>query len=67
VVPVQAMLMAVTMLGAAGRSVQWHMARGIAHGVDPDTMALSGQFLALAAGGHLAAKGPVSCAFPKLP
>ena len=67
VVPVQAMLMAVMMLGAAGRAVQWHMARGIAHGVDPDTMALSGQFLALAAAGRLACEGPLSCAFPRQP
>ena len=60
VIPVQAMLMAAMMLGAAGRSVQWHMAPGIGHGVDPETMALAGEFLALAASGRLASKGPVS-------
>ena len=65
VVPVQAMLMAAMMLGAAGRAVQWHMARGIAHGVDPNTMALSGQFLALAAAGHLASQGPLSSPIPR--
>lgn len=60
VIPVQAMLMAAMMLGAGGRAVQWHIAPGVGHGVDPDTMMLTGQFLGLAAAGRLAAKGPVS-------
>lgn len=65
VVPPQAMLMAAVALGAAGRAVQWHMARGIGHGVDPETMALAGQFLGLAAAGALAAQSPVSSPFPR--
>jgi phospholipase/carboxylesterase len=60
VIPVQAMLMAATMLGAGGRAVQWHIAPGIGHGVDPDTMMLTGQFLGLAAAGRLAVQSPVS-------
>jgi phospholipase/carboxylesterase len=67
VVPVQAMLMAVTMLGAAGRAVQWHIAQGVGHGVDPETMAQTGQFLGLAAAGRLAAQGPLSSLISRLP
>src|SRR5262249_30295792 len=67
VIPVQAMLMAVMMLGAAGRAVQWHMAPGMGHGVDPETMMQAGQFLALAAAGRLASKGPVSSLIPRSP
>ena len=64
VVPPQAMLMAAVMLGAAGRAVQWHMANGVGHGVDPETMAQAGQFLALAGAGLLLSQGPVSSPFP---
>jgi len=60
VIPVQAMLAAATMLGVAGRPTQWHMAQGIGHGVDPETMALAGDFLALASRGLLYAEGPAS-------
>jgi len=65
VVPPQAMLMAAVTLGAAGRAVQWHMAPGIGHGVDPETMAQAGQFLGLASTGQLAAEGPVSSPIPR--
>jgi phospholipase/carboxylesterase len=65
VVPPQALLMAAVTLGAAGRSVQWHMAPGIGHGVDPETMAQAGLFLGLAIGGHLASQSPVSSPFPR--
>jgi len=64
VVPPPAMLMAAVTLGAAGRAVQWHMAPGIGHGVDPETMAQAGQFLGLAVAGQLAAQGPVSSPIP---
>jgi phospholipase/carboxylesterase len=60
VIPVQAMLMAASALGMAGLRVQWHLARGIGHGVDPDTIARAGDFLALAARGLLAKSGPAS-------
>jgi phospholipase/carboxylesterase len=60
VIPAQAMLAAATALGAAGRSVQWHLAHGIGHGVDPETIALAGGFMGLAFRGLLASSGPAS-------
>ena len=60
IIPVQAMLMGAATLGAAGRSVQWHLAHGIGHGVDPETIALAGDFLGLAFRGLLARPGPAS-------
>jgi len=70
VVPPQAMLTAAVMLGAAGRAVQWHMAHGVGHGVDPETMAQAGQFLGLASAGQLTPQGlarqsPVSSPIPR--
>ena len=62
VIPVQAMLMAASALGIAGFRVQWHLAHGIGHGVDPETIALVGGFLGLAARGLLAQSGPASSA-----
>jgi phospholipase/carboxylesterase len=61
VIPVQAMLAAAAMLGMAGRGVQWHLAHGVGHGVDPETMALAGGFLGLAFRGLLPSAGPASC------
>ena len=61
VIPVQAMLAAATTLGTAGRAVQWHLAHGVGHGVDPETMALAGGFLSLAFRGLLHRSGPASC------
>jgi phospholipase/carboxylesterase len=60
IVPVQAMLVAASVMGDAGYAVQWHLARGIGHGVDPETIAIAGDFLALAAQGRLAHAEPVS-------
>ena len=60
IVPVQAMLMAAMTLGLAGRTVQWHLAHGIGHGVDPETMAQAGVFLGLAYAGLLVSPGPAS-------
>ena len=60
VIPVQAMLAAAAMLGAAGRRVQWHLARGVGHGVDPQTLTLAGDFMELACHGLLAGAGPAS-------
>jgi len=64
VVPPAAMLMAAVTLGAAGRAVQWHMAPGVGHGVDPETMAQAGQFLGLAIAGRLSSQSPVSSLIP---
>ena len=60
VIPVQAMLAAAVMLGKAGRRAQWHMAPGVGHGVDPQTMELAGDFLGLASQGLLHRAGPAS-------
>jgi phospholipase/carboxylesterase len=60
VIPVQAMLAAAAALGTAGRAVQWHLAQGVGHGVDPQTLEVAGDFLALAVGGALLARGPAS-------
>jgi phospholipase/carboxylesterase len=62
VIPVQAMLAAAVLLGKAGRATQWHMAQGVGHGVDPQTMALAGGFLRLASQGLLRQSGPASSA-----
>ena len=60
IVPVQAMLFAASTLGDSGYAVQWHLAPGVGHGVDPDTIAIAGQFLGLAYRGLLARSGPAS-------
>ena len=60
IVPVQAMLMAASVLGDAGYAVQWHLAQGIGHGVDQETITIAGDFLGLAAQGRLADAGPIS-------
>ena len=39
-----AMFAAAGALGAAGVPVQWHLARGMGHGIDPDGLALAGSF-----------------------
>jgi phospholipase/carboxylesterase len=60
VIPVSAMFAAAGTLGVAGVPVQWHLARGMGHGIDPDGLALAGTFLALAFAGRLKTNGPVS-------
>jgi phospholipase/carboxylesterase len=61
VIPAQAMLEAAAQLGAAGRAVQWHLAHGLGHGIDPVTLDMAGGFLGLAGRGLLAQPGAVSC------
>jgi phospholipase/carboxylesterase len=61
VIPAQAMLAAAMQLGAAGAPVQWHLAPGLGHGIDPTGMALAAQFLALAFGGRLEHSGEICC------
>lgn len=53
VIPPQAMFQAATQLGLWGARVQWHLAPGMGHGIDPMGLALGGQFLNLAARGLL--------------
>ena len=60
VIPVNAMFAAATVLGRAGVPVQWHLAPGMGHGIDPEGLALAGTFLSLALAGRLKSQGPVS-------
>jgi phospholipase/carboxylesterase len=62
-IPVQAIHAAANGLGAAGIRTQWHISRGIGHGIGPDGLDIAGQFLADAfAGRHAGASdsGPVA-------
>lgn len=61
VIPPQAMFLAAAQLGAGGAAVQWHLAHGMGHGIDPEGLMLAGGFLNLAFGGHLARTGPAGC------
>src|SRR5579872_2372325 len=45
VIPPQAMFVAATQLGLAGAAVQWHLAPGMGHGIEPNGLAIAGQFL----------------------
>jgi phospholipase/carboxylesterase len=60
VIPVNAMFAAATVLGRAGVPVQWHLARGMGHGIDPEGLAMAGTFMALALSERLKTQGPVS-------
>lgn len=53
VIPIQALFLSATTLGAAGVPVQWRMAPGMGHGIDPDGLALGGLLLAQAFAGRL--------------
>ena len=53
VIPPQAMFLAAAQLGLAGAAVQWHLARGMGHGIDPDGLMMAGLFLSLAFRGLL--------------
>ena len=59
VIPPQAMFLAAGQLGLAGAAVQWHLARGMGHGIDPEGLHIAGKFLALAFGGRLKNDGDV--------
>jgi phospholipase/carboxylesterase len=63
VIPPQALFLAAAQLGQAGARVQWHLAGGVAHGIDPDTMAIAGQFLAQAFRGLLKTSGDAACVY----
>lgn len=45
VVPPQMMFVALGALQQAGVAVEWHLARSVAHGIDPESLELGGQFL----------------------
>jgi phospholipase/carboxylesterase len=50
VVPPQLMFVALGALQQAGVTVEWHLARNIGHGIDPESLELGGQFLLKAFG-----------------
>ena len=45
VIPIEAMLLAREQLAAAGIPVEWHIASGMGHGIDPEGLRLGGAFL----------------------
>jgi phospholipase/carboxylesterase len=57
------MFLAANQLGAAGAAVQWHLARGMGHGIDPEGLAMAGNFLNLAFLGLLKSTGEVRCVY----
>ena len=59
VIPPQAMFVAAAQLGLAGAAVQWHLAPGMGHGIDPDGLMIAGQFLSLAFKGLLKNAAPI--------
>jgi phospholipase/carboxylesterase len=61
VIPPQAMFLAAAQLGAAGARVQWHLAHGMGHGIDPEGLAIAGEFLDLAFRGLLKSQGQAAC------
>jgi phospholipase/carboxylesterase len=61
-IPAQAMLASAMMLGEAGAAVQWHIAPGIGHGIDPVGLEMGGTFLTQAFRGLLHRRAPeISC------
>jgi phospholipase/carboxylesterase len=63
VIPPQALFISANALGGAGVPVQWHMSKGLAHGIDPVGLALAGQFLTDAFAGRSPRTGPVATPF----
>jgi phospholipase/carboxylesterase len=63
VIPPQALFLAANELGVAGAGVQWHLAAGMGHGIDPEGLALAGTFLAQAFRGLLKNPGEVRCVY----
>ena len=47
-IPPDAMFATAGMLGHAGACVQWHIAPGVGHGIDPVGLAMGGGFLSMA-------------------
>jgi phospholipase/carboxylesterase len=52
-------------LGSAGVPVQWHLSKGLAHGIDAAGLALAGQFLVDAFSGRSPRGGPVPAPFAR--
>jgi len=60
VIPPQALFMSANALAALGVPVQWHLSKGLGHGIDPPSLALAGQFLADAFSGREPRTGPIA-------
>ena len=65
VIPAQALFMSANALAALSVPVQWHLSRGLAHGIDPAGLALGGQFLREAFAGRARRTGPVTMTAPR--
>ena len=63
VIPPQAMFAAAGQLGAAGAAVQWHLAPGMGHGIDPQGLMMAGLFLNQAFAGLLRRQGETRCVY----
>lgn len=63
VIPPQALFIAANQLGAAGAAVQWHLAPGMGHGIDPEGLLMAGTFLDLAFRGLLKSRDEVRCVY----
>ena len=60
-IPAQAMLASAMMLAGAGATVQWHIAPGVGHGIDPVGLEMGGAFLTQAFRGQLRRREPEIC------
>ena len=64
-IPPDAMFATAGMLGHAGACVQWHIAAGVAHGIDPVGLEMGGNFLSMAFRSQLRRRVPeVNCPVP---
>jgi phospholipase/carboxylesterase len=59
VIPPQALFMSANALASLGVPVQWHLAKGLGHGIDAASLVLAGRFLADAFSGRAPRTGPV--------
>ena len=58
VIPPSALFMSATALGAVGVPVQWHLSKGLGHGIDPFGLDLAQKFLMDAFSGRAPRTGP---------
>ena len=64
-IPPDAMFATAGMLGHAGACVQWHVAPGVGHGIDPIGLEMGGNFLSMAFRNQLRRRVPeVNCPVP---
>jgi phospholipase/carboxylesterase len=65
VIPPAALFMSATALGAAGVPVQWHLSKGLGHGIDPFGLGLAQKFLVDGFSGRAPRTGPVTTPFAR--